>query len=98
MMTGAGAERIGRLAAEHLGFQFVNDEIIDRAPELAGVSRPEVAEVESSPSLISRIMSMLGGAVAPEYSGRPMTPDEIDPSPSYRQLIQNVIREIAARR
>ena len=97
MMTGAGAEQIGRLAAERLGFQFVNDEIIDRAAEQAGVSRQEVAEVERSPSLISRILSMLGGAVTPEYSGRVLTPDEIDPSPSYRQLIQDVIREIAAK-
>src|SRR5262245_51006877 len=95
MMTGASAERIGRLAAERLGFQFVNDEILDRAAEHAGVSRQEVAEVERSPTLISRIMSMLGAAVTPEYSGRPLTPDEIDPSPSYRHLIQDVIREIA---
>jgi cytidylate kinase len=100
MMTGAGAERVGRLAAEQLGFQFVNDEIIDRAAELAGVSRQEVAEVERSPSLISRILSMLGGtaAAASEYSGPPLAAGEIDPSPSYRQLIQDVIREIAARR
>jgi cytidylate kinase len=98
MMTGAGAERVGRLAAEQLGFQFVNDEIIDRAAALAGVSRQEVEEVERSPSLISRILSMLGGAVNSEYAGRPLAPDEIDPSPSYRQLIQDVIREIAARR
>jgi cytidylate kinase len=97
MTTGAGAEQIGRLAAEHLGFQYVNNEIIDRAAEHAGVSRQEVAEVERSPSLISRIMGMLGAAVAPEYTGRPLAPDEIDPSPSYRHLIQDVIREIAAR-
>ncbi len=97
MMTGASAARIGRLAAERLGFQYVNDEIIDRAAEHAGVSRQELAEVEHSPSLISRIMNVLGAAVTPEYTGRPLAPDEIDPSPSYRRLIQDVIREIAAR-
>jgi len=97
MTTGSGAEEIGRLAAERLGFQYVSDEIIDRAAAEAGVSRQEVAEVEHSPSLISRIMAMLGAAVAPEYTGRPLAPDEIDPSPSYRHLIQGVIKEVAAR-
>jgi cytidylate kinase len=96
MMTGAGAERIGRLAAERLGFQFLNDEIIDRAAEQAGVSRQEVAEVEHSPSLISRILSILGAGATPEYSGPVLMPEEIDPSPSYRQLIQDVIRQVAA--
>jgi cytidylate kinase-like protein len=98
MTTGASAERVGRLAAEQLGFQFVNNEILDWAAEQAGVSRQEVAEVEHSPSLISRIMSALGGSVVPpEYAGPPLSPEEIDPSPSYRRLIQDVIREVAAR-
>ena len=98
MTTGARAELVGRLAAEQLGFQFVDNEILDRAAEHAGVARQEVAEVEHSPSLISRIMSALGGSVVPtEYAGPPLTPDEIDPSPSYRRLIQDVIREVAAR-
>ena len=99
MMTGASAERVGRLAAEQLGYQFVNNEILDRAAEQAGVSRQEVAEVEHSPSLISRIMSAIGSSVVPaEYAGPPLTQDEIDPSPSYRRLIQGVIREVAARK
>src|SRR5262249_57607718 len=99
MMTGASAERVGRLAAEQLGYEFVNKEIVDRAAEQAGVSRQEVAEVEHSPSLISRIMSAIGGSVVPaEYAGPPLTQDEIDPSPSYRRLIQDVIREVAARK
>jgi len=36
--------------------------------------------------------------VPPEYAGPPLSPDEIDPSPSYRRLIQDVIREVAARK
>jgi hypothetical protein len=36
MMTGASAEQVGRLAAEQLGYQFVNNEILDRAAEHAG--------------------------------------------------------------
>jgi ribosomal protein L18 len=43
MTTGARAEQVGRLVAERLGFQYINDEIIDRAAEHAGVSRQDVA-------------------------------------------------------
>jgi len=96
MTTGAHAEEIGRLVAEELGFRYVNNEIIDRAAAQAGVSPQEVAEVERSPSLITRIMNALGAGMAGEYAGRPITLDEIDASPSYRQLIQDVIREVAA--
>lgn len=98
MTTGAQAEEIGRLVADHLGFQYVSDEILDRAAEHAGVSRQAVAEVERSQPLISRIMSSLATGMSPEWAGPFLGPDEIDPSPSYRQLIQDVIREIAAQR
>jgi cytidylate kinase len=98
MTTGARAEQIGRLVAEQLGFRHVNDEIIDRAAEQAGVTRQAVAEVEQSPTLITRIMNSLAAGMAAEWSGRALTTDEIDPSASYRQLIQAVIREVAAQR
>lgn len=97
MTTGARAEQIGRLVAEHLGFQHVNDEIIDLAAEQAGVSRQAVAEVERSQSLISRIIHSLASGMSPEWAGRLLAPEEVDPSPSYRRLIQDVIREIAAK-
>lgn len=74
MMSGAGAERIGRLAAEQLGFQYVNDEIIDRAAAHAGVSRQEMAEVERSPSLIRRIMTALGATATPSMPARRWRP------------------------
>ena len=98
MTTGARAEQIGQLVAQQLGFRYVNDEIIDRAAEHAGVSRQAVAEVEQSPTLITRIMNSLAVGMAAEWSGRSLTGDEIDPSASYRQLIQAVIREVAAKR
>lgn len=98
MTTGARAEQIGRLVAERLGFRHVNDEIIDRAAEHAGVSRQAVAEVERSPTLITRIMSALAGGMSNEWAGHSLTLGEIDPSVSYRRLIQDVIREIAAQR
>jgi hypothetical protein len=98
MTTGARAEETGRLVVDHLGFQYVSDQIINRAALHAGVSPEEVAEVERSPSLISRIINMLGAGAAPEYAGRWLAPEELDPSPTYRRLIQDVVREIAAQR
>jgi uncharacterized protein len=96
MTTGAHADQVGRLVAEHLGFQYISDEIIDRAAKHAGVSPQEVAEVEHSQSLIRRIMTALGLLALPELGMSPLPPEEIDPSPSYRRLIQTVIREVAA--
>jgi cytidylate kinase len=96
MTTGAGAEQVGRLVAERLGFQYINDEIIDRAAEHAGVSRQDVAQVEHSPSLISRIITAIGSAPFNEASAGLLAAEEIDASPSYRRLIQAVIREVAA--
>jgi len=99
MTTGARAEHVGRLVAQHLGFPFISDEIIDRAARQVGVSRHEVAEVERSPSLVKRILTALGaGAVGGigEYAASPLMPDEVDVSSSYRRLIQEVIRQTAA--
>lgn len=96
MTTGARADQVGRLVAERLGFQYISDEIIDRAAQHAGVSPQEVAEVEHSQSLIRRIMTALGLLALPELGMSPLPPEEIDPSPSYRRLIQKVIREVAA--
>ena len=96
MTTGARAEQVGRLVADQLGFRYVNDEIIDRAAEHAGVSRREVAEVERSPSLIRRIMTAMGSAPLSEFGAGLLAAEEIDASPSYRRLIQEVIREVAA--
>ena len=95
MTIGARGVQIGRLVSEQVGFRYVNDEIIDRAAEHAGVSREVVAEVEHSPTLISRMMNSVAAVMSSE-GGYAVTPEEIDPSASYRRLIQDVIREVAA--
>jgi uncharacterized protein len=96
MTTGANAEAIGPLVADRLGFQFVNDEIIDGAAARAGVSRAAVAEVERSPSLMSRIMAALASGAVAETPGA-VSMDQVDASPSYHRLIQDVIRQTAAK-
>jgi cytidylate kinase len=96
MTTGAAAETIGRLVADRLGFLHVSDEIIDGAAAKAGVSRETVAEVERSPSLMSRIMMALASTAVAEAPG-PVTMEHVDTSPSYQRLIQDVIRQTAAK-
>ena len=64
--TGGRADQVGRLVAEHLGFQYISDEIIGRAAQHAGVSPRDVAEVEHSQSLIRRIITATGLVALPE--------------------------------
>jgi len=101
----AGGEEIGRLVAGELGFRYVDDEIITKASEYAGVSPETVARVEQSQSLVGRILEAIevGGileasAVAPlpelalpEFEGGPVVPARL----TYQNLIQRVIREAA---
>ena len=95
MTTGARADQVGRLVAEHLGFQYISDEIIGRAAQHAGVSPRDVAEVEHSQSLIRRIITATGLVALPELGMSPLPLEVIDPSASYRRLIPEVIREVA---
>jgi len=97
MTTGAHADDVGRLVAEHLGWRYVSDEIIDKAAEQARVSRREVEGAEHSPSLISRIISAFGSAALREYGDLVTPGEDMEVSPSYRRLIQKVIREVAAK-
>ena len=91
----AGGEEIGRLVARELDFRYVDDEIITRASEYAGVSPENVARVEQSQSLIARIIEAMGtgaieGIVIP-LPDAPIVPE----SRLYQNLIQRVIRETA---
>lgn len=54
---GAGGEEIGRSFAGKLGFRYVDDEIIARAAERAGVDPETVEQVEHTPGLALRILA-----------------------------------------
>jgi cytidylate kinase len=93
---GARAEEIGPRVAAELGFRYVDDQIVERAAELAGVSPADVAAVEHSQPLIARILASLATSTALDPSG--MTAVALadgDPSPAYRALIRDVIRQTA---
>jgi cytidylate kinase len=89
----AGGEEIGRDVATRLGFRFVDDEIVSRAANQAGVSPETIEKVERSPSLIDRILKHIG--TAPVDTGAYM-PAPSNPSPAYETFIEQVIRQTAA--
>jgi glucuronide carrier protein len=90
---GARAEEIGRRVAADLGFRYVDDLIVERAAEMAGVTPAEVAAVEHSQPLMARILTALAMSVAPDIDSVALA--EADQSPAYRTLIQEVIRRTA---
>lgn len=91
----AGGEDVARLVAEDLGFRLVDDEIVTRAAEKAGVTPATIEKVERSPSLIDRILKYMGAAPADPGFGVYM-PAPVPVSESYEGLITSVIRETAA--
>jgi len=94
---GAQAEEIGQRVATELGFRYVDDQIVERAAEMAGVTPAEVAAVEHSQPLIARILAALAISVATDPSGAgAVALAEADPAPAYRALIQEVILQAAA--
>jgi hypothetical protein len=93
----AGGEEVGKLVADQLGFQYADEEILDRAAERAGVTRDAVARAERPPGLVARIVEGLAVAtVAPQAGAWPGMPPSMEPAPAgYEDLIQDVIRERA---
>lgn len=89
----AGGEEIGRDVAARLGFRFVDDEIVSRAAEKAGVSPQTIEKVERMPPLIDRILKHMG-SVPVEHAAYISAPGQH--SPAYETLIEQVIRQTAA--
>jgi cytidylate kinase len=93
---GAQAETVGRRVATALGFRYVDDQIVERAAELAGATPADVAAVEHSQPLVARILAALAMSAASDPSGMTAVAlAEADPSPAYRALIREVIRRTA---
>jgi hypothetical protein len=58
--NGAGGERIGRIAAEQLGFRYVDEEIVSMAVEKEGFEPHLLADSEKRKSLLARLVEGLG--------------------------------------
>jgi cytidylate kinase len=98
--TGSGGEEIGRVVADRLGFDYVNEEIVARAAARGGVDAADVADEERRKSLASRVLIAIGqgggeawalGTTGPLRSGDELESDDI------RTLIREAIEQTAAR-
>jgi cytidylate kinase len=97
---GAAGEEVAALVADRLGFRVVDEAIVARAAQEAGVEPEVIADVERRKSLLHRLLEDLGsgsgvstlavgGGFVPPIDDKP-TSDEL------RQLIREAIEETAA--
>jgi uncharacterized protein len=97
---GAGGEDVGRLVAERLGFDYVDEEIVSRAAAKAGVDAATVADEEQRKSLVARLLQTLstsGGEGWAMGSGVPMLPSDEPGGDTLRVMIREAIEQTAAR-
>jgi cytidylate kinase len=91
---GAGGEEVAQQVARDLGFRYIDDEIVSRAADEAGVSPDEIAKAEHSQPLVARILEAM--AIVPGgFEGGYVAPPVVPASVSYSHLIEHVIRETA---
>ncbi len=93
---GSGGSEIASRVASALGFRVVDNELIDRVAERAGLPPAEVANREErAPGFVERLVRALSRS-APELQSDP--PDRL-PEPEEKSLVQiteKVVAEIAA--
>jgi cytidylate kinase len=93
---GARGEDVGRLVAESLGFDYVDEDIVHRAAQRGGVSPEDVADAERRKSALRRLLTELGTGTGVETYGLAPVP-EADVPDDMRALIREAIDEVAAR-
>ena len=100
--TGSGGDEVGRLAAERLGFLYVDEEIVARAAARGGISPGDVADEERRKSVATRILRSIsdGGSSAMALGGGGALPVVLEHEPSSNEiqaLIREAIEQTAAR-
>ncbi len=95
---GAGGATVGRLAAERLGFDYMDEAIVSSAAARGGIAPGEVADVEQRKSALGRIFRELGRTAGPDSYGfaglsnpyiEGVSPDAV------RSLIKDAVEETA---
>jgi cytidylate kinase len=96
---GAGGEVVGRLVSSELSFDYVDEEIVEKAAEKVQVPADLVADAEERKPLLNRLL----GQVVDDLAGASMftgvaPPSELfSASDDYRDLIEQAILETASR-
>ena len=94
--VGAEGETVGRLVAERLGLQYIDEEVIARPAEHGGIEHDEVAETEQ-PTKRKRpeIDPLTDAGTTTAVPGVEPASVRAQREDSYRSLIRGVIDEIA---
>ncbi len=92
---GAHGEEVGRLVAAELGFRYVDNEIIDKAAQRAGVSPEAVASNEKTQSLLTRILEAIAKAPLEPEMMVAQAEHPVNLTSAYEDLIEQVIVETA---
>lgn len=94
---GAGALGAAHLAARTLGLRLIDEDIITRAAQEAGVERDVVADVEQRRSRLERLLEGLGASgMGTGFTVTDAVPYTQPASDELRGLIKSVIEETAA--
>ena len=93
---GALGEDVGRLVADKLGFDYVDEDIVSRAAERGEVTAEDVADAERRQSLLRRVLTELGTGSGVETYGLASVPGGNLPD-DIRSLIREAIEEAAGR-
>jgi len=100
---GAGAQAVGLVVADSLGFRLIDEEIVTRAAVDAGVDKEVVADVEQRKSFVTRFVEGMGTAglatgLGAGYviAGTDVTGQYAPASDDLRGLIRSVIEETAS--
>lgn len=92
---GAGGEEIGQAVAKALGYQYVDDEIIVRAAEKAGITPEEMAKTERPPGLITRLLESLGKTSADPSGWASYASFAAEQAPTAEAIIELAVKETA---
>jgi len=90
---GAGGEEVARRVADALRYRYVDDEIVMRAADRAGVSPEAIGRAEQSKTMLSRILEAIAATPMAADAGAIMPLQHAEPS--YAPLIEHVIHEVA---
>ncbi|HXC52386.1 MAG TPA: cytidylate kinase-like family protein [Candidatus Limnocylindrales bacterium] len=87
-------ERIGQMVAAALGFRFVDEEIIFKAADLAGVEPERVAAAEQKPPLLERVLGILSSVEPLVRSSPGPGRSSAASSDELRDMIRAAIHEV----
>ena len=93
---GAGGSEVGRRVAESLGWRLVDNELVERVAERAGLTTAEVADREErTPTFIERLARVLASSTPELFPPATGTVPELS-EPALVRITEAVVAEVAA--